>query len=106
MACLLVQLVQYLPNFYFGSLLLLFGVEILSDWLLFSWAKVTKKEYLLLWATFIAVMFGMHCPLVDQGYPRSAVSYACLMFIRIQSRFCTSSVCLKAVAIFWSWLPC
>ena len=45
--------------FYFGSLLLLFGVEILSDWLIRSWAKVTKKEYLLLWATFLAVMLGM-----------------------------------------------
>ena len=52
------QVVEYLPSFYFGSLLIMFGVEILSDWLLHSWAKVTKKEYLLLWATFIAVMLG------------------------------------------------
>ena len=53
-----VKVVEYLPTFYFGSLLLLFGVEITLDWLVRSWAKVTKKEYLLLWATFIAVMLG------------------------------------------------
>ena len=52
------QVVSYLPSFYFGSLLLLFGVEILSDWLLKSWKKVTRKEYGLLLATFAAVMLG------------------------------------------------
>ena len=55
------QVVSYLPSFYFGSLLLLFGVEILSDWLLKSWKKVTRKEYGLLLATFAAVMIGALC---------------------------------------------
>ena len=59
----LLQVVEYLPTFYFGSLLLLFGVEIVTDWLLRSWYKVTKKEYVLLWATFLAVMLGAMRPI-------------------------------------------
>lgn len=54
----MLQVVSYLPSFFFGSLLLLFGVEILTDWLVHSFVKVTKKEYLLLLATFAAVLIG------------------------------------------------
>ena len=52
------QIVHYVPKFYFGSLLMMFGVEILRDWLLFSFRKVHKKEYVLLWLTFLAIMIG------------------------------------------------
>ena len=61
------QVVSYLPKFYFGSLLLLFGVEILSDWLLKSWKKVTRKEYGLLLATFAAVMIGEPSVMPDEN---------------------------------------
>lgn len=37
-----VSVVQYMPNFFFGSLLMIFGVEIIADWLLFSYRKVTS----------------------------------------------------------------
>ncbi len=57
MPCCL-QIVHYVPKFYFGSLLMMFGVEILRDWLLFSFRKVHKKEYILLWLTFLAIMIG------------------------------------------------
>eukprot|EP00878_Enallax_costatus_P013193 GHUV01013790.1.p1 GENE.GHUV01013790.1~~GHUV01013790.1.p1 ORF type:complete len:1035 (+),score=287.38 GHUV01013790.1:628-3732(+) len=50
------QVVQYLPNFFFGALLTVFGIEIAGDWLIRSYAKVTRAEYLLLWGTFIAIM--------------------------------------------------
>lgn len=35
-----ISLTQYVPNFFFGSLLMLFGVEITLDWLIFSFRKV------------------------------------------------------------------
>ena len=53
------QIVSYLPSFFFGSLLLLFGVEITTDWLILSARKVTRKEYGLLLATFAAVIVGV-----------------------------------------------
>ena len=34
-----ISIIHYLPNFFFGSLLMLFGVEILADWLLHSYKK-------------------------------------------------------------------
>lgn len=37
---------------------MMFGVEILRDWLLLSFRKVHKKEYILLWLTFLAIMIG------------------------------------------------
>jgi SulP family sulfate permease len=48
--------VQYLPNFFFGSLLVVFGIEIAGDWLVRSYTKVTPVEYGLLLATFLAIM--------------------------------------------------
>ncbi len=38
----LCAVVQYLPNFFFGALLVVFGVEIISDWLVHSYFKVTQ----------------------------------------------------------------
>ena len=35
------SLVSFVPNFFFGSLLMLFGIEITLDWLVFSFRKVT-----------------------------------------------------------------
>ena len=34
------SLVSFVPNFFFGSLLMLFGIEITLDWLIFSFRKV------------------------------------------------------------------
>ncbi len=34
------SLVSFVPNFFFGSLLMLFGIEITLDWLVFSFRKV------------------------------------------------------------------
>ncbi|KAG2444838.1 hypothetical protein HXX76_001579 [Chlamydomonas incerta] len=48
--------IQYLPSFYFGALLVWFGIEISRDWLILSYRKLSRAEYLLLWATFIAIM--------------------------------------------------
>jgi hypothetical protein len=39
-------LVQYLPCFFFGSLLLLFGLEIMLDWMLRSYHKLSAAGVL------------------------------------------------------------
>ncbi len=46
------------PNFFYGSLLAVFGIEIVADWLGRSWAKVSRAEYTLLWVTFLAICQG------------------------------------------------
>ena len=52
-----VSVVPLFPLCLFGSLLTLFGVEILMDWLVHSKEKVGGgAEYLLLWGTFISIV--------------------------------------------------
>ncbi|GFR39589.1 hypothetical protein Agub_g49, partial [Astrephomene gubernaculifera] len=50
------SVVQYMPNFFFGALLVWFGIEIARDWLILSYKKLSRPEYLLLWSTFLAIM--------------------------------------------------
>ena len=50
------QVVQYLPNFFFAALLMLLGVEITLDWLILSVRKVSRAEYCLLLASFLAIL--------------------------------------------------
>jgi MFS superfamily sulfate permease-like transporter/CRP-like cAMP-binding protein len=50
------SIVQYLPNYFLGALLLWFGVEISRDWLILSYFKLTLVEYGLLWVTFACIM--------------------------------------------------
>lgn len=52
--------VQFLPTFYYGALLMVFGIEISADWLACSRLKLTRVEFTLLWLTFIAIMQGQH----------------------------------------------
>lgn len=40
-----ISVVQYMPNFFFGSLLMLFGIEITLDWLIHSFRKVCVISY-------------------------------------------------------------
>ena len=35
-----ISVVQFLPKFYFASLLMVFGIEITADWLFYSYTKV------------------------------------------------------------------
>ena len=51
-----ISVVQYVPNFYFGALLMVFGIEILFDWLVAPFGRVSRAEYLLLWGTFLAIV--------------------------------------------------
>jgi len=49
------NLVEYLPLFFFGSLMLWIGFEITKDWLLSARSRMTSLEYVLLWMTFGAI---------------------------------------------------
>lgn len=42
--------------------MMLIGWEIIWDWLLTSYKKVTPKEFALLWATFLAICLGPSFP--------------------------------------------
>ncbi|GAX80746.1 hypothetical protein CEUSTIGMA_g8181.t1 [Chlamydomonas eustigma] len=53
-----VSVVQYCPSFFFGALLVWFGVDILANWLVFSYWKLSRPEYILLWCTFVAIMYS------------------------------------------------
>ncbi|GAB4817875.1 hypothetical protein N2152v2_004921 [Parachlorella kessleri] len=50
------SVVQYMPNFFYGALLLWFGIEISRDWLVLSFRKLTVTEYVLLWLSFATIM--------------------------------------------------
>lgn len=39
-----ISIVPYLPSFFFGSLLMLFGVEISLSWLVLSYKKVRARR--------------------------------------------------------------
>ncbi len=39
---------SYFPSFFFGALLFWFGVDIFSNWLIFSFWKLSFPEYILL----------------------------------------------------------
>ncbi|KAG2496216.1 hypothetical protein HYH03_005814 [Edaphochlamys debaryana] len=51
------SVVQYMPNFFFGALLVWFGIEISRDWLILSCRKLSRAEYVLLWASFGSIMY-------------------------------------------------
>eukprot|EP01023_Acetabularia_acetabulum_P049289 TRINITY_DN5257_c0_g2_i2.p1 TRINITY_DN5257_c0_g2~~TRINITY_DN5257_c0_g2_i2.p1 ORF type:complete len:544 (+),score=84.96 TRINITY_DN5257_c0_g2_i2:163-1794(+) len=51
-----VNVVQYFPSFFFGSLMIWFGVEIMLDWLLRAYWRITRVEFVLIWITFAAII--------------------------------------------------
>ena len=54
------SIIQYIPNYFLGGLVIWFGFEICRDWMILSYYKLTKVEYVLLWITFFSVMqFGL-----------------------------------------------
>jgi sulfate permease, SulP family len=52
------SVIQTLPNFYYGALMLVFGLEIALDWLVFSKAKFAASEYALTLSVFALIMIA------------------------------------------------
>eukprot|EP00793_Prasinoderma_coloniale_P003091 PRCOL_00006558-RA len=50
------SMVNYLPSFFLGSLLVFFGLEIIIDWLVFSVRRIGVQDYLMLLVTFAATV--------------------------------------------------
>ena len=50
-----INTMAFLPNFYFGALVLWIGIDISKDWLYISRKKVAPLEYAMLVGTFLAV---------------------------------------------------
>lgn len=48
---------QYLPNSYVGGIMCLFGIDIMSDWLIRSRALMARSEYALVWVSFGCTMW-------------------------------------------------
>lgn len=55
---MLIVLCGLQPLFFYASLLAVFGIEIMVDWLGRSFHKVSRVEYALLWFTFAAITQG------------------------------------------------
>lgn len=52
-----INLAAYLPHFFFGAVLVFIAIDLLLDWLIRSRHKVSSGEYVIVWATFLAISF-------------------------------------------------
>jgi hypothetical protein len=50
------NLVHFLPNFYYGALLMVIGIDIFNEWLFATWPRVKKAEFVLSWLSFICTL--------------------------------------------------
>jgi xanthine/uracil/vitamin C permease (AzgA family) len=50
-------ILSYVPNFFFGSLLVMICIDLMHEWLWDVRAKVTGAEYCICLATFILIQF-------------------------------------------------
>lgn len=51
-----VSLVHLLPNFYYGALLAVLGVQICHEWLWNTRMRISTPEFVLSWASFITTL--------------------------------------------------
>jgi hypothetical protein len=50
------SLVHFLPNFYYGSLLMVIGIDIVNEWLFATYPRVKKAEFVLSWLSFACTL--------------------------------------------------
>jgi MFS superfamily sulfate permease-like transporter len=51
-----VSLVHLLPNFYYGALLAVLGIQICHEWLWNTRMRISRAEFVLSWASFISTL--------------------------------------------------
>ena len=51
-----VSFIELLPNFFYGAIMMVFGVEIVKEWLVCSSSKLMRSELMLTWVNFAAIM--------------------------------------------------
>ena len=52
-----INIAAYLPHFFFGAVLVFIAIDLLLDWLVHSFHKVSIAEYAIIWCTFLAISF-------------------------------------------------
>eukprot|EP01025_Chloroclados_australasicus_P026602 TRINITY_DN2642_c0_g2_i1.p1 TRINITY_DN2642_c0_g2~~TRINITY_DN2642_c0_g2_i1.p1 ORF type:complete len:900 (-),score=76.19 TRINITY_DN2642_c0_g2_i1:308-3007(-) len=90
------SVVRYFPNFYLGALMVWFGVEISYDWLIISYKKCTKVEYMLLLSTFTLIM------IFSQFFPVEGLEigiFVGILLSALQFIFSYSSVQSSVIAV-------
>eukprot|EP01043_Picozoa_sp_COSAG02_P072980 COSAG02_NODE_13992_length_1323_cov_1.394608_1_plen_378_part_01 len=50
-----INIAAYLPHFFFGAVLVFIAIDLLLDWLIHSFHKVSMAEYAIIWCTFLAI---------------------------------------------------
>jgi len=50
-----IDLLSILPRFFFGAVLLFVSVDLLLEWLIYSYFTIELREYVLVWLTFVAI---------------------------------------------------
>jgi SulP family sulfate permease len=50
-----VNVAAFLPHFFFGAVLVFIAIDLMLDWLVHSFHKVSMAEYAIVWATFLAI---------------------------------------------------
>ncbi|KAG6611774.1 Sulfate Permease (SulP) Family [Phytophthora cinnamomi] len=50
-----VSVMSYVPRFFFAATLIFFAIDLMIEWLVLTYKKMSLREYAVLWMTFIAV---------------------------------------------------
>mmetsp|Transcript_99558 Transcript_99558/g.249607 ORF Transcript_99558/g.249607 Transcript_99558/m.249607 type:complete len:487 (+) Transcript_99558:2-1462(+) len=72
-----IDILQFFPGFFIGGIMAFFGIDIMLDWLVNSRSKVSFREYLLVWFTFIAIMLTS----LINGIAIGTAASACLFLL-------------------------
>ncbi|KAK1947491.1 putative vacuolar membrane protein [Phytophthora citrophthora] len=50
-----VSVMSYVPRFFFAATLIFIAIDLMIEWLILTFKKMSKREYAVLWMTFVAV---------------------------------------------------
>eukprot|EP00439_Symbiodinium_sp_Y106_P039739 s5278_g4.t2 len=86
------DILQVLPNAYIGGIMCLFGVDIMTDWLIKSRHLMSTLEYVLVWISFCTTMLlaGSHVFGVIEGMfvgTVVALAFFAFQFANVQDKF-------------------
>jgi SulP family sulfate permease len=89
-----VDLMSYMPLPYVGSVMALFGIDIMYDWLIKTYHQVDTLEYALLWLTFIVIwgIAGSSAFGLIEGMTLGSLAAACFFGCLYAQQPCYSRV--------------
>lgn len=101
-------LVQLLPNFYYGSLLIVIGADIMQEWLVATRRRIKRAEFALSWLAFLAtVALTAMLPVKVRLVPVCCVIFvACLCAAYCELIPCVCACCvLRALCSYLAAIP-